>query len=77
MVPSKRMAQYDDVDHQAKRTRESVGRASVGIDGQKVLLDLLGAARVVVDGINAALVTVGEVGELLIYNVCQLLLIMQ
>ena len=65
MVPSKRTVQCDDVDHRAKRTRETVDRASSGIDGQKVFLDLLGNARVVVHAVNAVLGSVGEVSQLL------------
>ena len=64
VVPSKRTAQCDNVDHQTKRAREAVDRASTGIKGQKVLLDLLGNARVVVHAVNAVLGSVGEVSQL-------------
>lgn len=61
VVPAKRPLLRDGADYQTKQAKEAVARATAGIGGQTVLLDLLGDARVVVDGIKAVLEAVGEV----------------
>ena len=62
-VPSKRPTELDNSEPQAKRAKEAVEHAKAVTKDQKVVLDLLGNARNIVDGIQAILAAVGEVSQ--------------
>ena len=62
-VPSKRPGGPIDPEPQAERAKEAVERAKEITKEQKVVLDVLGNARVLVDGIEAILRVVGEVSQ--------------
>ena len=62
-VPSKRPMESDGSEPQAKRAKEAVEHAKADIEEQKVVLDKLGKARVIVDGVQAVLAAVGEVSQ--------------
>ena len=60
-VPAKRPMESDDSEPQAKRAKAAVDHAKAITKDQKVILDKLGNARVIIDGIQAILNAVGEV----------------
>ena len=62
-VPSKRPTESDHSEPRAKRAKKAVEHAKAITDEQKVILDLLGNARNIVDGIQAILAAVGEVSQ--------------
>ena len=62
-VPAKRPMESGDSEPQAKRAKEAVEHAKAITKEQKVILDKLGNARVIVDGIQAILGAAGEVSQ--------------
>ena len=62
-APSKRPMESDDSEPQAKRAKEAVEHAKAITKDQKVILDKLGNARAIVDGIQAILNAAGEVSQ--------------
>lgn len=64
VIPSKRSVEVNNDESRTKRAKETVECAKAITEEQKVILDRLGKARVVVDSIQAILSAVGEVSQL-------------